>query len=218
MLSPQEAVALEPVLTQKEPKEVKRSVAAVVKAGDFEPELHFYPRVLNAHIHPLVSSFFSLGNERIIARYTHLNPQVNGDVLRQMLQYSPKYFHWAGSDLFNVTTAEGQRQMIVVETNSCPSGQKSMPVIDESGECGGYKIVVEQAAADLFNRADPSLGGLAVVYDKNEMEAAGYASVLAECTKENVWLVEYYLEDQDPSVKWEDGVMFVRDGNSGTNI
>lgn len=41
-------------------------------------------------------------------------------------------FTKTGSDLFNVTTASGHRQMIIVETNSCPSGQKSMPLLSES--------------------------------------------------------------------------------------
>ncbi|KAF9351524.1 hypothetical protein BGX34_000510 [Mortierella sp. NVP85] len=62
----------------------------------FEPEKHFYPRVLNAQIHPMVGYFFSLGNERIIARYMHLNPLVNEDVLRKCLEYVPKHFQWAG--------------------------------------------------------------------------------------------------------------------------
>ncbi|KAF9123162.1 hypothetical protein BG015_005369, partial [Linnemannia schmuckeri] len=61
----------------------------------FESEKHFYPRVLNAQIHPMVGYFFSLGNERIIARYMHLNPQVNEDVLRKCLDYVPKHFQWA---------------------------------------------------------------------------------------------------------------------------
>jgi hypothetical protein len=144
--------------------------AKIVNQGEFEAERHYYPRVLNANIHPLVASFFSLGNKRIHARYTHLNPQVNFDLLKTFLSYSPKYFHWAGSDLFNVTTASGQRQMIVVETNSCPSGQKSMPLLDESGEDhGGYAKVIEHSAKELIAKTDPALGDLAVLFDKNTM-------------------------------------------------
>ncbi|KAG0275522.1 hypothetical protein BGZ95_008699 [Linnemannia exigua] len=165
----------------------------------FESEKHFYPRVLNAQIHPMVGYFFSLGNERIIARYMHLNPQVNEDVLRKC------------SDLFNVTTASGHRQMIIVETNSCPSGQKSMPLLSESDEHGGYRLVLESAFKDMIETADRSLGGLAVVCDKNMMEASGYASTLAEVMKEKVWLVEFYEYDQDPPVKWVDRVMYIRD-------
>ena len=94
----------------------------VIEQGEFEAEAHYYPRVLNATIHPLVGSFFSLGNERILARYSHLNPQCDINYLKSMLEYNPTFFKWAGSDLFNVTTSSGQRQMIIVETNSCPSG------------------------------------------------------------------------------------------------
>ncbi|CAG8487407.1 12517_t:CDS:1, partial [Racocetra persica] len=48
-----------------------------VYPGDFNPELCIIPKVLNTTIHPLVSSFFGLGNDRIITRYTKLNPQVD---------------------------------------------------------------------------------------------------------------------------------------------
>lgn len=71
-----------------------------VSPEHFEPEKHFYPRVLNAQIHPMVSYFFSLGNERIVARYMHLNPQVNEEVLRKCLEYRPKHFQWAGRRYF----------------------------------------------------------------------------------------------------------------------
>ncbi|KAL2917583.1 hypothetical protein HK105_202869 [Polyrhizophydium stewartii] len=183
-----------------------------VGSGEFEAERHFYPRVLNANIHPLVSSFFSLGNERILARYTHLNPAVNIDVLKSLLDYKPKYFQWAGSDLFHVTTADGNRQMIIVETNSCPSGQKSMPLLSEIGEeHGGYGVVIDSTFCELAAKADKSLGELAVVCDKNMMEASGYAAVLADITKEKVWLVEFHVQDTDPPIKWVDGLMYLRD-------
>ena len=62
----------------------------------FKKENHFYPKVANARMHPLVASFFKLSNESIIARYKQLNPAVNVDMLRQLLAYTPKYFKWAG--------------------------------------------------------------------------------------------------------------------------
>ena len=108
--------------------------------------------------------------------------------------------------------------MIVIETNSCPSGQKSMPALsetDEHNEHGGYRMVIESAFKDQLSKADPSLGGLAVLYDKNEMESSGYAAVLADVSKEHVWLVEWYDNDPLPNVKWEDGVMHVRDESRG---
>jgi hypothetical protein len=244
-----------------------------ISAGDFEPEQHFYPRVLNAGIHPLVGSFFSLGNERMLHRYTHLNPNVDMVALRRALAYQPKYFMWGGecgfeqmnnlaiatntaigADLFNVTTASGKRQMIVVETNSCPSGQKSMPLLHEGDELGGYGTVMRTAFRHLLSRSmdrsddvpspptslnptnthgkatinplfkhsdrflsEPAVqGDLAVVYDKNLMEASGYAAAMADVYNERVWLVEYLETDMDPPVRWTpDAVMEIRDGDGG---
>lgn len=126
-----------------------------------------------------------------------------------------------GSDLFNVTTASGHRQMIVIETNSCPSGQKSMPLLsetDEHNEQGGYRLVIESAFQDQLSKSDPSLGGLAVVCDKNMMESSGYAAVLADVAKEHVWLAEWHVDDPDPDVKWVDRVLHIRDKEKGSHL
>ena len=40
-----------------------------VLPNEFEPHLHWYPKALNATIHPMISFFLSLGQERIITRY-----------------------------------------------------------------------------------------------------------------------------------------------------
>ncbi|KAI9504701.1 hypothetical protein BX070DRAFT_239008 [Coemansia spiralis] len=184
----------------------------IIEPGRFEQVNHFYPRVLNAQIHPLVSSFFELGNERIIARYVHLRPMVDQDKLRELLSYRPKYFAWAGSDLFNVTTDTGQHQMIIVETNSCPSGQKSMPLLQDTDECGGYRVVLRSAFDGLLKDTECE-GELAVIYDKNHMEASGYAAALAEESGEHVWLVEFHDADADPPVRWVNRVMQVRDAD-----
>ena len=66
----------------------------LVEPGSFEPERHFYPRVLNAQVHPMVSSFFALGNERIIARYCHMHPAVSPQNLRDILNYRPQHFRY----------------------------------------------------------------------------------------------------------------------------
>jgi len=107
--------------------------------------------------------------------------------------------------------------MIVVETNSCPSGQKSMPILLDSEEQGGYRVVIENAFGNLLEDADLNLGGLAVIYDKNPMEATGYAAVMADVMKEKVWVAEFYDDDPDPPVKWVDKVLFVRDEAKGTH-
>ncbi|EPZ31289.1 hypothetical protein O9G_000934 [Rozella allomycis CSF55] len=208
---PIDSIKLNEHVLEKKKREFMQGT--VIGPGEFESERHFYPRVLNATIHPLVSSFLHLGNDRVLTRYCHLNPQIDQSKLRELMFYKPKYFHWAGCDLFSVTTSSGQRQMIVIETNSCPSGQKSMPLLSENDEQGGYRVVIEKTFKSLIEKADPKLGGLAVLCDKNMMEASGYASVMADVTKESVYLVEYVNHDSDPPVKWEDGVLFVRDCN-----
>lgn len=63
---------------------------------------------------------------------------------------------------------------------------------------------------DQFVRAQATVpkewGGLAVVWDKNEMEATGYAAVMADLCGEEIHLAEYRENDQDPPVKWIDGI------------
>jgi len=34
--------------------------------------------------------------------------------------------------------------MVVIENNSCPSGQKSMPLLDDNQEQGSYRLMVER--------------------------------------------------------------------------
>ena len=100
--------------------------------------------VVNAQIHPTVAGFFNLNRERIILRYCHLHPAVSESLLESLLNYRPTHFQWAGSDLFTVTNAHGTRQSIIIETNSCPSGQKSMPLLQDTDEYGGYRKVIHQ--------------------------------------------------------------------------
>jgi hypothetical protein len=105
--------------------------------------------------------------------------------------------------------------MIIVETNSCPSGQKSMPLMTEmSDEHGGYGVVIAKAFASAMQHVDKELGKLAVIFDKNPMEASGYAAVMADVFKEDIYLVEYYENDPEPPVKWEDGLMYIKSGSS----
>ena len=101
--------------------------------------------------------------------------------------------------------------MIVIETNSCPSGQKSMPLLSENDECGGYRVVLEHTFRGLLEQTNPDVGCLAVVYDKNPMEASGYAATMAEVMGEPVFLVEFYHTDPNPPVRWIDRLMQIRD-------
>lgn len=183
-----------------------------IQPNSFESENHWYPKALNAQIHPLAHFFLKMAPERIVNRYCHLHPQVDKDALWEVLNYRPKQFAWAGTDLIHVTSAGGKRQMVVIETNSCPSGQKSMPLVEEHKEQGGYRQLVENTIKPrILARRKLPVGGLAVIYDKNPMETSGYAAAMADSFGEPVWLASFYKDDPDPSVSFIDDVLHVRD-------
>jgi len=190
--------------------------ATIVQPGDFEAHNYWYAKALNATIHPMINFFLNLEQSRVINRYCHLHPMVDAQALKEWLDHDCKYFRWAGADLLNVTSAGGKRQMVVIENNSCPSGQKSMPLLDDNQEQGSYRWLIERTFKPLLRRRGGAVkGGLAVVYDKNPMEASGYACVIADVMKEPVYYVPFYHNDTDPPVRFDEGVMEVRDADGG---
>jgi hypothetical protein len=194
------------MLTAVKPVNVVKNVVP----GSFEPHHHWYPKALNATIHPMVYFFFSMDQERIINRYCHLHPRVKADTLREVLQYRTKNFHWCGADLLNVTSAGGKRQMVVIENNSCPSGQKSMPLLDDNQEQGSYRWLIERSFLPFVKRRGGIKGCLAVIHDKNPMEASGYAAVMADVFQEEVLLVEWYENKETDRLRIIDGVIEVK--------
>ncbi len=184
----------------------------IIQPNTFEPENHWYPKALNATIHPLVSFFLNLKKDRIIKRYCHLHPMVSPSKLEEILNYKPKYFVWAGADLMHVTTASGKRQMVVIENNSCPSGQKSMPLLNDHQEQGGYRVLMERTVKPIIKGKKKTVKGhLAVVFDKNPMEASGYAHVMADVFQEPVYYTSFHKNETNPRVKYKNGIMYVRD-------
>ncbi len=184
----------------------------VVNPNEFEPHKHWYPKALNATIHPMISFFLNLETERIISRYCHLHPSVDRHKLTEILRTKCKYFIWGGADLLNVTSADGNRQMVIIENNSCPSGQKSMPLVDDNKEQGSYRLMIERTFKPyLKSLRNKVKGSLAVIYDKNPMEVSGYAGVIADVMQEPVYYVSFYDNDTNPSVKYIDGIMHVLD-------
>lgn len=175
-----------------------------IEPGSFDPPQHYYPKVLNAQIHPLIRFLLNFDKERLISRYVHLHPSVDRDALRDVLNYSCKYLKWAGADLFNVTSETGQKRIVVIETNSCPSGQKSMPLSDELIEAGGYHAIMDGAFVPQVLK-DARLGGLAVLFDKNKMEASGYAATMADIYKEPVDLVRMSNTSSLSHVRYREG-------------
>ncbi len=191
----------------------RRDSATLVQAGQFQTQEHFYPQVMNAHIHPMVRFFFSLGNERIAKRYCHLNPEASYDAVLDLLNVSTTHMRWGGADLFYTTDEKGARHMVVIETNSSPSGQKSMPLLHEDNEHGGYRQLLERSFLPMLKRRSAlKEGGLAILHDKNLMETSGYASTLADLTGEAVWHVPWFEDDENPPAKFDaSGVLHVRD-------
>ena len=174
----------------------------VFQPGEFEAERHFYPRTLNAQIHPLVLSFFRMPIGRLISRYCHLHPYADRDVLTSILTTPPRYLRWSGSDVFNVSTETGVKQKLIVETNSCPSGQKSFPPLEEHKEESGYMRLLQNTFLPLVAKqlkkaeSEPDRGGIvAVLFDKNLMEASGYAQVLATLIQRPVYLIPHPASD-----------------------
>ena len=180
--------------------------------GSFNAEDHWYPKALNATIHPMVNFFLNLSKERIINRYCHLHPLVSRETMEEILNYQCKYFLWGGADLINATSAGGKRQMVVIENNSCPSGQKSMPLLDDNKEEGSYKLLIERTFKPLLKRKQGNTkveGKLAVIYDKNHMETSGYAAVIADVMKEEVLLCEFYSDQKNDHIFFEDGLLHI---------
>ena len=177
-----------------------------IPPDQFVVDRHFYPRVPNARLHPLVRTFLRLGNARIATRYCHLHPEVDQAAVRQLLATPTRVLRWAGADLFHVTDETGVRQTVVIETNSSPSGQKSMPLLDEHDDLGGYQRLLQQAFLPMLKRRALPRGRLAVLYDKNPMETTGYAAALADLTGETVLLAEW-PQSQPAALRCTAGVL-----------
>ncbi len=187
----------------------------LVEPGDFEPQEHFYERVLNAQLHPLVHFFMHLGNDRIAERYCHMHPEAKPEAVHEILAKRPRFFRWGGADLFLTSSQQGRRRVVVIETNSCPSGQKSMPLLNEADEQAGYRVLMERTFKEMLRRRALPQGGLAVIYDKNPMEASGYAAAMADATGESVRLVRFHQTDLGVTARFEDGVLQVADAEGG---
>ena len=173
----------------------------VTEPGSFENSAHYYPRVLNAQIHPLARFFLSLDNRRVAIRYCHMHPEVDRASVDAALQMVPRHFRWGGADLFHATDENGLRRMVVIETNSCPSGQKSLPIMSEDEEDGGYRRLLQRSFLPILRRRQLPKGRLAVLWDKNPMEVSGYAACLADLTGEPVLVVPCFDHADDPHTR-----------------
>jgi hypothetical protein len=162
--------------------------ARLVMPRSFDPARHYYPGVLGRSVHPEVARFYALDTDAVVARHVRRHPEVDPAALAAALGSQPSVLRWAGADLVYARAADGERRVLLLETNSCPSGQKSMPAGPWAD--GGYRSLLERAfrpAADAPGGPD---GALAVLADKNPMETSGYAAAMADLYDEPVWLVD----------------------------
>ena len=181
--------------------------------GTFEPERHFYPRTQNAQMHALVQSFMKMPLSSMVLRYCHLHPAVDRDVLTEVMCTEPRILRWSGSDILNVSSEEGIKRKLVIETNSCPSGQKSFPLLDDDQEEGGYRQVIEHTFLPMIKsvlRKAPDEAVLAVLYDKNHTESSGYAQVMANASGRAVYLIPAPHEDPERFLAVRDRELFMR--------
>lgn len=184
----------------------------IIEPGSFENHQHWYPKALNSTIHPMINFFLNLDNRLIIDRYCHLHPKVQAQSLKQAINYEPRYYCWSGADLINVTNAKGKRQMVVIENNSCPSGQKSMPLPTDTDLQGGYKDLIESSFHPYSKiRKLASSSAIAVLYDKNIMEAGGYAATMADLYQRPVYLVPFYDGTRNPYIRFKNQYIEILD-------
>ena len=164
-----------------------------------------------------------MSNTQRIKRYCHTHSDKDQETLLKLItDFKPKHLMWCGTDLMYVNEREtGRSFMTVIETNSCASGQKSNPLYDENVEDGGYGTLLRHCfIPELHRRSGLGLlpeGNLGVIYDKNLMEASGYAAALADALDEEVHLIPVWNEDVfGPHVtKWENNVLyFLREGTA----
>ncbi len=175
----------------------------IIEPGSFVNHQHWYPKALNATIHPMINFFLNLDNQLIIDRYCHLHPKVKANRLKEVINYQPHYYCWSGADLINVTNAKGKRQMVVIENNSCPSGQKSMPLPADTQPQGGYKDLIEKSFHPYSKiRRVSTTEAIAVFYDKNIMEASGYAATMADVYNRPVYLVPFYDKVENANIRY----------------
>ena len=206
-----ESVALD-IFQSTKLKSNRQLSAKIIKRNfnSWRGEGYFSEHASRATIDPTVAKFMKMTSMDMINRYSRLHPLINCDVLQRYMKYVPIYFHWAGADLFPVTTEYGLQKMVVLETNSCPSGQKYMPLQSKDLFMGGYRVLLTEFLQVVNKSTSKCTGGLAVIFDKNLTEVNGYANTLSAVADEEVFLVEWYENDLNPPVRYIDQIMQVR--------
>jgi hypothetical protein len=86
-----------------------------------------------------------------------------------------------------------------------------MPLLDDNDEFGGYRQYVAGTMKPALKKKRTIDGVLAVVYDKNPMEATGYAAAMAEEFQEPIYLVSMHNNPEElQHIRSEDDVLYVK--------
>ncbi|XP_031554320.1 uncharacterized protein LOC116291298 [Actinia tenebrosa] len=181
----------------------------LIKPNSFEPNNHWVHKGYEKPIDPVAKYFLELDGSSIVRRYCMLHPMVSKEKLETLLAYQPRYFLWAGADLMKVASKDGEKKMVLIENNSCPSGQKYMPLVDKEQKHGGYRTFLERTFKTTLNSRRLVQGELAVLYDKNPIETTGYAHAMADLFNEEVHFVSAYIDETNPAFEFRDGVLHV---------
>ena len=181
-----------------------------IHPNSFQYDVHYYPKVMDSTLSDKLQSFLQMDNDCIVKHYCRLYGRTDATELLKLLQSLPVFFQWSGGDLFHVMDRYDDDQaekMVLIEINSCPSGQKSMPNRDQNG----YHDLMRRMFRPLILSTD-NQGQLAVLYDKNMMETRAYAEALADVMNENVFYVKFDdTSSATANVKFVDRQLFVRD-------
>ncbi len=178
---------------------MNRPVVRLIAPGANAADRHFFPPALQCAPAPELQALARLSTEELVAAYCQLCPQADPQALAGLLAYRPRHFKWAGSDLFLVNNLAGERDVLLLETNSCPSGQKYMPTPTLPLQQTGYGTLIDAVFKPLLATAGE--GVLAVLYDKNFIEALGYASAMADLLQEPVYLVAMHRPDSPTMIR-----------------
>jgi hypothetical protein len=189
--------------------------AKTILPGQFFPQLYFYSQVTSAYLHPVIQTLLKLKPDQLVNQYCNIHPEADPLKLQTILAYHPRFLNWAGSDFFLTTDEKGRKSMLLLEMNSCPAGQKSMPIGEPMDPHRGYGKLVEKVFIRCIEEIPRNRGGIAVIFDKNVMEASGYAATIADILKEPIYLTEWLDQSLDPGVCFdENGIMQVRGEDS----
>jgi hypothetical protein len=184
-----------------------REIIRTLEPGQFNPRRHFYTGALAALPDAGLEALLATPPAELAQLYCDAFPEADRALLSQILEYRPRFLQWAGSDLFLVRNPDGRRDVALLEMNSCPSGQKYMPGAALQPGGSGYDILIDEVLAPAIPTALD--GVLAVLYDKNGIEASGYAAALADRMCEPVHLVPLHHAEAD---------RFFRAGEGGIDI